>query len=147
MISPSLAQTIALGANGSLAGFSLCVSLVTIPSFLQTGKAVEAFPLFYGRAARFAISHVTVSTAANLIAYYYGSRDVKHLYAAALTAAFIPLTFTLLMPINRTLLSIAATDDKNRNHAQANALVDQWSTRQWTRTISSLVAFAVLLIF
>ncbi|ORX60547.1 hypothetical protein DM01DRAFT_362058 [Hesseltinella vesiculosa] len=134
----SIAHCVALATNGSLAGFSLCISLVGVPTLLASKRVLELFPTFYGRGKNLAIAHITVGTIANLLTYKE-TKEPKYLWTAGFTAALVPLTMITLMPINNQFFAMAASP--SHDNAKATVLFKQWGRRQWGRTVSSIIAF------
>ena len=134
-------EVAALLCTGLFTGAALYVSLVEHPARLScpVEVALAEWRSSYRRATVMQASLVVASLLSALAAFAVGRGHVV-LIGGVLVALNIPVTFGIIMPVNRQLEDPALdpTDPITLD------LLQRWGRLHWIRTVISLVAFGIL---
>ncbi|PCJ16997.1 MAG: hypothetical protein COB04_09725 [Gammaproteobacteria bacterium] len=123
-------------------GAAMYITFAEHPARIECGTQVAAtvFGPSYRRAAIMQASLAILATITALAAWYFG-QTVLWLLGAALIFAVIPVTFIVIMPTNKQLLSEHLSKD---SHA-TQELLDTWGRLHSIRSLLSLLSSILFL--
>lgn len=136
-------ELIAIFCCGTFFGAAVYISLAQHPATLEAGVAVGGrfFPPMYNHAAPMQITLAATGFLAGLVAWYLSS-SILWLLGALLLILVVPITLIIIKPINDILLN----PENDPDSTETAALLKQWGSKHWLRTIVSGVAFIIYLV-
>jgi len=136
-------ELIAIFCCGIFFGAAVYISIAQHPATLEAGVAVGGrfFPPMYNRAAPMQIAMAVIGFLAG-IAAWYSSSEIIWLLGAALLVSVIPITLTIIKPVNDILLA----PDNDPDSPETEELLKRWGPKLWLRTVVSGAAFILYLI-
>jgi hypothetical protein len=128
---------------GLFAGAAVYVSFVEHPARLECGVplALREFGPSYRRATVMQAPLAVVGCLAAL-GVWLGTRDPRVLAGGLLLGAIVPFTLLVILPTNNRLLDPAL----DAASGDASTLLARWGRLHAVRTLTSVVAFLLLLI-
>ncbi len=137
-----VAELLATACAGLFAGAAIYISLVEHPARLECGSALalREFGPSYRRAAVMQALLAFVGFAAGTAAWLRGASP-WWLVGGLFLGAVIPFTLVVIFPTNERLLDPTL----DPTGAEADALLRRWGRLHGVRSLSSLVAFLILL--
>ncbi len=134
------AQLIATLAAGLWAGASSYISVVEHPAKLQVGIefATEYFRPMARRAAPTMIVMALIAAVAGFVAWAVGE-GLIWLIGGALMAAMLPMTAIFIVPTNRQLISVKASQSRD----EAAVLLTRWGRLHAIRSLLGIVSFTL----
>jgi uncharacterized membrane protein len=135
-----LLRFLATFSTGIFAGAALYITLVEHPARMECGTALAAteFEPSYRRATVMQVSLAVVACAAATSAWL-GTGKLGWLLGGVLIVAVIPVTLTVILPTNKSLLDPSL----DRGSENAKQLLTRWGKLHAVRTALSLAAFVV----
>jgi Domain of unknown function (DUF1772) len=128
---------------GLFAGAAVYVNLVEHPARIECGTEIAAteFGPSYRRAAMIQASLAAVGLLSSIVAWL-GGAPIGWLVGGVLLGSVIPVTFVIIMPTNKQLL----TPTLNKGSVQAQELLSRWGKLHAIRSVLSVIALVILLL-
>jgi len=134
-------ELIGIFCCGTFLGAAVYISIAQHPAALEAGVAGRFFPPMYNRAAPMQIVLAVIGFLAGFITWYLSS-DMLWLIGSLLLISVVPVTLIIIKPVNDILLN----PDNDPDSPETYALLKQWGSKHWFRTILSGAAFIVYLV-
>ncbi|KAF9585595.1 hypothetical protein BGW38_001648 [Lunasporangiospora selenospora] len=139
-------KTISVAAIGIFSGLAISYNALIMPAIrkVSVGSALSVWADTYNVGQHVQVSMIVTSIITG--AYVYRkTENAFFLVPPLMMASIIPYTLTLLLPINKTLLSIRSKGGNNVEGTRVQELFVKWDTLHFVRTIVSSTAFVLSL--